>query len=149
MGKIEFTVRLMEPYDYDAVVAIDGKVLGERRPDYYEMKFDKLVLSADSLPTSLVAEDEKGNLVGFVMGELYVGEYGLQEAATLDTIGVDPAWQKQGVGNVLLDEFVKHVKAIGARKVITLVHPDEQKLLRFFEGNRFTPSETVSLERSI
>jgi hypothetical protein len=39
----------------------------------------------------LPTEEEDGTVVGFVMGELYIGEYGIfQEEAALDTIGVDP-----------------------------------------------------------
>ena len=67
----------MESDDIDAVVGIDEKVLKVSRPEYYEMKFEKLFNSKDYLPASLVAEDENGKLVGFVMGEIYMGEYGI------------------------------------------------------------------------
>jgi len=75
------------------VVGIDEKVLKASRPEYYELKFEMLFKSKDYLPASLVAEKDDGTLVGFVMGRIYMGEYGIfQEEATLDTIGVDPFW---------------------------------------------------------
>ncbi|MEA3232824.1 MAG: N-acetyltransferase, partial [Thermodesulfobacteriota bacterium] len=89
MNTSTIKIRLMKADDFDAVVGIDEKVLKASRPEYYELKFDKLFKSEDYLPTSLVAEEENGTVVGFVMGELFMGEYGIfQEEATLDTIGV-------------------------------------------------------------
>ena len=73
---------------------------------------------------SLVAEEKDGTMVGFVMGEIYVGEYGIsQEEATLDTLGV--------------------------RKINTLVGWDGFKLTHFFSANQFSPSKTINLERII
>ena len=150
MEKKEINIRLMKAGDFDAVVGIDQKVLGKARPEYYELKFDKLFASRDYLPTSLVAEGENGAVVGFVMGELYMGEYGIfQEAATLDTIGVDPACRHQGIGKRLMDEFIDHLKSLGIRKIHTLVDLDDARLIHFFSANRFSPSRTINLERSI
>jgi hypothetical protein len=41
------------------------------------MKFEKLFRSKDYLPASLVVEDKDGKVVGFVMGEIYMGQYGI------------------------------------------------------------------------
>jgi hypothetical protein len=38
------------------------------------MKFEKLFKSEDYLPASLVAEEEDGTVVGFIMRQLYMGE---------------------------------------------------------------------------
>ena len=143
-------IRLMKADDFDAVVAIDEKVLQAPRPEYYELKFEKLLKSRDYLPTSLVAEDEDGTVVGFVMGELYMGEYGIfQEEARLDTIGVDPARQHQGIGERLINEFMDHLREIGVRRVNTLVEWNDTRLIRFFSANQFSPSKTINLVRSI
>ncbi len=143
-------IRLMKAEDFDAVVGIDRKVLKAARPEYYEVKFDKLFKSKDYLPTSLVAEEDDGTVVGFVMGELYVGEYGIfEEAATLDTIGVDPDCQHKGIGKQLIDEFVDHVKKLGVRKINTLVDWNDTNLIHFFSINQFNPSRTVNLERDL
>ena len=143
-------IRLMKAEDFDAVVAIDEKVLKAARPEYYEMRFEKLFESKDYIPASLVAEDEDGTVVGFIMGELFLGEYGIfQEQATLDTIGVEPDCQQKGVGRQLMKEFMDHLKELGVRKVHTLVDWNDSKLVEFFRANEFTPSQTINLERSL
>ena len=143
-------IRLMKAEDFDAVVAIDEKVLKAARPDYYEMKFEKLFQSKDYVPASLVAEEEDGTVVGFIMGELFLGEYGIfQEQATLDTIGVDPGRQQKGIGRQLIEEFMDHLRELGVQKIHTLVDWNDSKLVEFFRANEFTPSQTINLERSI
>lgn len=150
MKKNTITVRLMEADDFDAVVAIDERVLNISRSDYYEMKFDKLFKSQEFIPTSLVAEKGDGTVVGFIMGQLYMGEFGIfREEASLDTIGVDPAHQHKGIGEQLVSEFVDHLRELGVQRVNTLVDQNDTKLKHFFEANEFGPSKTINLERTI
>jgi ribosomal protein S18 acetylase RimI-like enzyme len=150
MNESTIKIRLMKADDFDAVVGIDGKVLQASRPEYYEMKFEKLFRSNDYLPASLVAEADDGAVVGFVMGELYMGEYGIfQEEAALDTIGVDPDYQHRGIGEQLINEFIDHLKKVGVQKISTLVDWNDSKLIHFFSANRFAPSKTIHLERRL
>ena len=150
MRKACIHVRLMKAEDFDAIVAIDEKVLKASRPEYYEMRFEKLFSSADYLPTSLVAEEEGGKVIGFIMGELFIGEYGIsQDGATLDTIGVDPNYQKKGVGEKLVGEFVDHLRRLDVKKVNTLVDMSDSRMMHFFRSNQFSPSTIVSLERRL
>ncbi|MCP3876720.1 MAG: GNAT family N-acetyltransferase [Desulfobacteraceae bacterium] len=141
----------MKSDDFDAVVGIDEKVLKAARPEYYELKFERLYKSKEYLPTSLVAEKEDGTVVGFVMGELYMGEYGIsQEGATLDSIGVDPYYQHKGVGKQLINEFIDHLRDLGVKQLNTLVDRNDANLMHFFGANQFTPSKTIiNLERSL
>jgi ribosomal protein S18 acetylase RimI-like enzyme len=151
MNETTIKIRLMKAEDFDAVVGIDEKVLKASRPEYYEMKFEKLFNSKEYLPTSLVAEEEDGRVAGFIMGELYMGEYGIfQEEATLDTIGVDPDYRHKGIGEQLINEFIDHLRALGVQKINTLVDRNDYKLMHFFNANQFSPSKTIiNLERSL
>ena len=150
MNESTIKIRLMKVDDFEAVVAIDEKVLKVSRPKHYEMRFDKLFNSKHFLPTSLVAEEEDGALVRFVMGELYMGEYGIyQEEARLDTIGVNPDYQHKGIGKQLIKEFMDHLKRLGVQKINTLVDWNDSVLMRFFSANQFSPSKSINLERSL
>ncbi|HPU29939.1 MAG TPA: GNAT family N-acetyltransferase [Syntrophorhabdaceae bacterium] len=150
MGEVKINIRFLRADDFDAIVKIDNKVLGLYRPEYYKLKFEKLVQSKDYVPTSLVAETENGMVVGFIMGELYIGEFGIsQEKATLDTIGVDPDYQRRGIGKLLINEYLAHLKKLGVEKVNTLVDWDDAKLIHFFSANKFSPSKVINLERTL
>jgi len=151
MESISINIRLMAASDFDAVLAIDQKVLKFARLAYYEMKFDKLFKSKEFLPTSLLAELADGTVVGFIMGELYMGEYGIsRDGATLDTVGVDPEYRKLGIGKRLMQNFIAHLKDLGVKKLNTLVDTNDINLLNFFEANNFKPAKNIiNLERSI
>ena len=150
MNETAIKIRLMKADDFDAVVGIDEKVFKASRPEYYELKFEMLFSSKDYLPASLVAENEDGTVVGFVMGRIYVGEYGIfQEEATLDTIGVDPSCQHKGIGEQLINEFMDHLREVGVQKINTLVDWNDTRLINFFSSNQFSPSKTINLERRL
>ncbi|MCX8021747.1 MAG: GNAT family N-acetyltransferase [Syntrophorhabdaceae bacterium] len=150
MERSNIKIRLMKAKDFDAIVKIDERVLKVSRPEYYKAKFEKLIHSKDYVPTSLVAETEDGKVVGFVMGELYIGEYGISDdKATLDTIGVDPSYQNQGIGRRLLEEFIDHLKRLGIKRINTLVDWNDGDLMKFFGANHFSPSRVMNLSRNI
>jgi len=150
MNERTIKIRLMKADDFDAVVAIDEKILKASRQEYYEVKFEKLFESKDYLPASLVAEEEDGTVAGFVMVEIYIGEYGIfREEACLDTIGVDPDYQHKGIGEQLINEFMDHLRTVGVKKINTLIDWNDSKLIHFFSSNQFSPSKTINLERSL
>ena len=72
-----------------------------------------------------------------------------QEEATLDTIGVDPACQHQGIDEQLINEFMDHLEKVGVQKIHTLVDWNDSKLIHFFSANPFSYSKTINLKRSL
>jgi len=151
MNENTIKIRLMCDDDFGDVVRIDETILRNPRPEYYKLRFEKLFQTGEYLPTSLVAEDQNQNVVGFIIGELYIGEYGISnEGATIDTVGVDPDCRRKGVGKLLMGEFINHLRELGVKKINTLVEKSDSQLLDYFNANRFSPSKNViNLERSI
>ena len=149
MSTSQVDIRPLTKKDFDAVVEIDAKVFNHARPDYYENKFVRALDGKDRLVLSLVAE-VKGKVAGFVMGELFVGEYGIPATtATLDTIGIHPDSQGIGVGKQLIAEFIGHLRKAGVQKINTLVDWNDWQLIRFFSASGFAPAKTINLELNI
>jgi predicted N-acetyltransferase YhbS len=140
-------IRALKTEDLDAIVKIDEKVLGESRKDYWERKLK--LMNDKSSQISLVAEVE-GEVVGFILGEVSGWEFGVPETiGWMDTIGVDPAYQKKGVATALAHELIKNLKAIGVRTIYTLVSWDDWDLLQFFHAMGFTRGDMINLELKI
>ncbi len=139
----------MREEDLDPIVEIDAQVLGQRRPEYYRRKCALALDDTQQLVTSLVAE-YNGQVVGFIMGNVYLEEFGIPETtASLDTIGVHPDYRKQGVATQLMAEFITHARAAGVDTIYTLVNWNDWALLRFFEAVGFAPAKTIHLELKV
>ncbi len=146
MAISEPCMRVMKRDDLDTVAAIDAQVSKLQRRPYYERKIEMVTGNPHNINTSLVAEIN-GKVVGFIMGEVYFGEFGIPEtSATIDTIGVAPEYQNKGVAHDLMEQFLTNMKAVGVKTIYTLVNWDDFALGRFFAGQKFQPSKRVNLE---
>jgi predicted N-acetyltransferase YhbS len=140
-------IRGLKTEDLDAIVKIDEKVLGENRKDYWERKLKSM--NSKSSQVSLVAEVE-GEVVGFILGDVSGWEFGVPETiGWIDTIGVEPVYQKKGVATALAHELIKNLKAIGVRTIYTLVSWNDWDLLQFFHAMGFTRGDMINLELRI
>ena len=150
MGKTTVTtpiVRPMVPADMERIVEIDIKVLGKPRPEYWEMKVE--LVQKQALVSSLVAELE-GTVIGFVIGDVSRWEYGLPEnIGWIDTIGVDPDYQRKGIAKLLFREMTKSLKKVGVDSIITFVTRRDWKLLKFFNSVGFQKGDLLNLELDI
>jgi len=140
-------VRKMNEKDLDDVVAIDTKVLGKSRWDYWLMKMS---LAEQRLPiASLVAETD-GKVVGFILGDASGYEYSVPEnIGWIDTIGVDPAYQKQGIAQMLMKEMIANLKKVGVDTIYTMVNWPDWDLLKFFHACGFQKGPLINLELKI
>jgi ribosomal protein S18 acetylase RimI-like enzyme len=145
MGDVK--IRVMKPKDLPDIIGIDKKVLGKERREYWEGKLESS--KKDSPITPLVAEVD-GKVVGFIIGSVSWYEYGVPEnVGWVDTIGVDPDFQRKGVASALMKELVTNLRMIDVETVYTLVNWREGELLRFFDSMGFEKGDMINLKRKI
>jgi N-acetylglutamate synthase-like GNAT family acetyltransferase len=146
--KEQAVVRPMRPSDFRGIVALDRAVTGNDRSLYYERKF-RVLEDPDTVNMCLTAELD-GTVVGFVMGDMFTGEYGVPEAtAAIDTIGVHPGYQDHGIGTDLFAQFRSNLKALNVRTCYVLVEWGDWELSKFFQKEGFVPSNRVNLELNL
>ncbi|HPQ29406.1 MAG TPA: GNAT family N-acetyltransferase, partial [Desulfobacteraceae bacterium] len=116
--------------DLARIIQIDNEILGKNRPEYWEQKLE--LIENQSAMSSLVAVmDDK--VVGFIIGNASGWEYGVPETiGWIDTIGVDPDYQRTGVAHDLLNEMISNLKKVGCNTIYTLVNWRDWRLLRFY-----------------
>lgn len=148
MSSLEYPkIRPLRIEDLEAIVAIDEKVLGEKRRDYWEKKLRMMDDQASQV--SLVAEVQ-GKVSGFILGDISGWEFGIPDTiGWIDTIGVDPAYQKKGLATALAQELIQRLRAIGVRTIYTLVRWRDWDLLQFFHAMGFTRGDMINLELKI
>ncbi len=142
------TVRTMSEADLDAVVGIDARETGRKRPQYFRLMIDR-ALKQSAMQVSLVAECE-GRTVGFLIASLYYGEFGFVEpSASIDAIGVNPAFRGQHIGRALMNQLRLNLGALHISTLRTEVQWDAFELAAFFKKEGFVPSGRLCLECAI
>ena len=140
-------IRAMALKDLDRIVEIDAKVIGQSRPEYWEMKLE--LVEKRSPMASLVAVVE-GEIIGFIIGDSSGWSYGVAEnIGWIDTIGVDPNAQRAGIAKMLLTEMVTNLKKVGVEKVYTFVNWRDWGLLQFFDVMGFRKGDMINLEMEV
>jgi ribosomal protein S18 acetylase RimI-like enzyme len=84
--------------------------------------------------TSLVAEDDDGRRIGFVVG---FASPDRPDEAYLHLLGVAPGRRRRGVGRTLWEAFETRTRERGARRVTTIAWPGDPIGLAFLRSMGF------------
>lgn len=134
----DLRVRPADELDIDAIVSIDEKISGRYRPEVWERRIG-YYLRRD--PESSVVAESGGEVVGFMLGEVRSGEFGLEEpTGWIEVLGVDPDHRGKAVGRHMAEAMLAHFRAQGAQSVRTLVDEDMAEIRGFFAALGFEPS---------
>ena len=141
----EIVVRNFRPDDRDAVVAIDARIMGRHRDEFFRLKLHQ-AFSDTGIAVSLVAELE-GIVAGFLLARVYYGEFGLTErVAVMDVLGVHPDFRGRHVGAALIDQLRTNLLGLGINALQTEVGWDNLDLLEFFHRQGFVMAPRLCLD---
>lgn len=141
-------VRAMRPEDLREIVRIDQGITGRDRRDYIAARLAE-TLDDSAIRVSLCARVD-GAIAGFVMARADLGDFGRTEpVAVVDTIGVDIAHWKSGIGRLLMERLFANLGELHIEKLETVVASSDLALLGFFQHTGFKPSQRLSFVRRI
>lgn len=145
----KLVIRNLRSEDQNALVRIDSHTVGYPRNRYFDRKFTRFFGDDAPILLSLIAEYE-GKIVGYIMGEVNTGEYGIPEpVASIDTLGVEPEFKRMGIGKILLEDYCSLAEKAGIELMTTLISQDYPDIIEFFKMNNFTPARMVALDRKL
>jgi len=143
----QIRIRPLDEMDISAIVGIDEKIGGAYRPEVWERRIG-YYLRRDP-ETSVVAEVD-GRVVGFMLGEVRSGEFGLEEpTGWIEVLGVDPEHRGRALGRQMAEALLQHFRERGAHSVRTLVDEESEELRSFFSSVGFQPSSLRAFTRPI
>lgn len=156
-------IRVLNENDLDAVVEIDKKILGKERRDFWKRK----IAYADIYPRPALVAELEGKVVGFIMGYVSGWEFGVPDTiGWIDTLGVDPAHQRSGIGTSLFKALIENFKHTGREKTIgakevekaqiegvnvvyTLANWNDWDLVQFYHAMGFEKGDMFNLKLQI
>jgi ribosomal protein S18 acetylase RimI-like enzyme len=137
-------VRPLDELDIESIVRIDEKISGRYQPDLWEGRI--MYYTRRDPGASQVAEVD-GRVVGFMLGDLRAGEFGLEEpSGWIERFGIDPAYRGRDLGKRMFDAIVTHFRTEGATSVRTLVDTREAGVAGFLQALGFQPARLQALE---
>ncbi|MDP2605948.1 MAG: GNAT family N-acetyltransferase [Deltaproteobacteria bacterium] len=146
--KKEIYVRSLERRDLPSIVAMEERITGVARPQYWEQRIE---LSEAIRPhwTSLVAEFEN-RFVGFLFGRAGELEFGLPGTiAWVETIGVDPAFRGRGIARELIEQFISSAEDHGIKTIFTLVTSGQTDMQTFFSRQGFAQGKMLHYQKEL
>ena len=137
-------IRPLDELDIGSIVRIDERITGIYRPEVWEQRAG-YYLRRDP-DASQVAEVD-GKVVGFMLGEIRAGEFGLEEpSGWIERFGIDPDQRGKDLGKQMFAAMCRHFKERGAGVVRTLVDKKETGVTGFLDALGFKPSPLQALE---
>lgn len=135
-------IRPAQATDLPAISALDARLTGSDKPDYW-----REMLAPER--HFLVAETEKGALVGFIAGEVRAWEFGQPAAGWVFAIQVDPKTRLKGMGSALFEALAARFKAQGVTRVRTLVDRKDHLILSFFRAQGMVAGPSLQLDKEL
>ena len=137
-------IRPLDELDISGIVRIDEKISGIYRPEIWEGRV--MYYTRRDPGASQVAEAGK-KVVGFMLGDLRAGEFGLEEpSGWVERFGIDPDFRGQDLGRRMFEAIRAHFAAGGATSVRTLVDTNDESVAGFLKALGFTPAPLQALE---
>lgn len=142
----EIRIRSMNWKDMDAILRIDTKVTGKSRESFWR---NKLYIYTGLDPQACLVAEIEDKVVGFIFGDVRGWEFGVPESGWIEILGVDPKYQRRGIGKMLGEALLKHFKECGVEKAYTLTNREDKRLISYFESLGFGQGDMLNLEKSI
>ena len=138
-------IRPMTELDIESIAQIDERVSGRYRPEVWE---DRAAYYIRRDPDSSQVAEIDGSVVGFMMGEVRGGEFGMNEpTGWVEFFGVDPSARGRSLGRLLLEALLAHFRERGAQVARTMVQEKDAEIAGFLNAMGFKPARVVPLER--
>ncbi|MGH9464500.1 MAG: GNAT family N-acetyltransferase [Thermoanaerobaculia bacterium] len=143
----EIRIRLLEDTDLGGITAIDEKITGRYRPQVWE---ERLIYYTRRDPEASLVAERNGRVVGFMLGEVRSGEFGLEEpTGWIEVLGVDPEARGQAIGRRLAERMLGYFHGRGATSVRTLIDAGMDDIGRFFAALGFQPARVQTLVKEL
>jgi ribosomal protein S18 acetylase RimI-like enzyme len=135
------------------VTALDARVTGLAKPDYWQDVFGRYGKRRLGERMFLVAEARDGEgpapILGFIIGEVRAWEFGSAPCGWVFALSVEPVARQRGIGHALLEALADEFRKARVTKMRTMVARDNQLHLLFFRSSGMMAGPYLQLEKDL
>jgi GNAT superfamily N-acetyltransferase len=151
--KVALAVRRVCAADVPHVIALDKRVTGLAKPDYWHAVFERYGANRLDERSFLVAESLGAKtrlpLLGFIIGEVRAWEFGSAPCGWVFALSVEPRARLRGVGKALFEAISTEFKTAGVGTMRTMVARDNRLHLMFFRSEGMMAGPYLQLEKEL
>ncbi len=138
--------------DLGAVIALDQRITGIAKPDYWRDLFERYQTRPARrffLVAELPRRRGEAQLAGFIIGEVRAWEFGSGPCGWVFALNVDPKARLKGVGTILFEAIVERFRSLGIRRIRTMVARANQLMMSFFRSQGMMAGPYIELEKDL
>ena len=144
----QLTFRPLTVDDIGTIVRIDEQILRRKRSELFHKQLREQIEKHGEESFGALTSDKK--LIGYLVAETVVYIYGTDDlSAWIILLGVDPAYQDQGVGTALIKQAINYFNQKGIKMIRTICAWNWGDLVEFFSSVGFNLSTYLTLELDI
>jgi ribosomal protein S18 acetylase RimI-like enzyme len=140
-------VRPARRTDLGAVVTLDAEATRLRKTAYWRERFSWY--AGDHRDRFFLVADRTGEVVGFILGDVRVWEFGAPAAGWIFGINVKRGTRQKGVGTLLFDAICARFGKAGVKVVRTMPAMDAKLVLSFFRSQGLMAGPFIVLEKRL
>lgn len=147
-GKImdKLQIRKLSVEDTPAIKRIYSDIIQKPVADDFNLIIEN---HARRQEDACVVAERDGQVVGFMISYILTMGFGISKSAWIATLGVDPRYMGQGIGELMAKDIFRCYKAQGIKNVYTSVRWNSTDLLSFFKTMDFDRSDFINLRKVI
>ncbi len=147
------TIRRVRAADLDRIVALDERVTGTAKPEYWHDIHERYASRRVDERFFLVAEsDAPGTefpVLGYIVSEVRGWEFGSEPCGWIFAFSVDPGIRQHGVGEKLFEAISAELKAAGVKTMRTMVARQNRLHMAFFRSEGMVAGPYIQLEKDL
>jgi len=153
VGTQTMAVRRVRAGDIADVIALDERVTGLAKPDYWHDVFARYGERRLDERFFLVAEPAAANgrpaILGFIIGEVRAWEFGSAPCGWVFALSVEPRARLHGIGRALFEAIAAAFRKAGVGQMRTMVARDNRLHLMFFRSEGMMAGPYMQLEKEL
>ncbi len=140
-------IRTATESDLPSVTALDGKITGLAKPDYWHALIRRYG-GRKQERYFLIAEND-GGMLGFIMGEVRAWEFGSPPCGWVYAVNVEPDKRVAGIGTMLFEALCDRFRQNGVATVRTMLARDDTLIMSFFRSQGMMAGPYIELEAQL
>ncbi len=140
---MDIRVTEAEPSDLAAIIALDGKVTGFKRADFWTDLFRQRQTSET---LSILVARRADKIIGYALGEVRSWPVRAPACGWLYAIGVDKDYRLHKAASALFTELIARFKSRGVAAIRTMIDVDDYLLMSFLRSFGMTAGPFLELE---